>query len=263
MGRLVPDRAAVRARDAHRAALVAADGKIDGAGGDERRAAARRTAGGAGRVPRVTNRAGARRVAAAREAEVLTHCLADDRGPGAEQAGDDGGVTRWDEALEGFRPVHHRHAGDHDVVLDRDRAAGQWAVVGLVDRRRHVPGAERVVGVGRTGPRAVGRRRRRRAVVQLLDGRPRVEQASGERGERGDVGGAQAEPVAFGDGGQVGLVGRTDGHGGPPRNWWRDGSNVRRGVPERQRPPSVSALIAAGMMWPCSIILESNAPTCQ
>ncbi len=79
----------------------------------------------------------------------------------------------------------------------------------------------------------------------------------------GDVGGAQAEPVALGDGGQVGLVGRTDGHGGPPRNWWRDGSNVRRGVPERQRPPSVSALIAAGMMWPCSIILESNAPTCQ
>ena len=45
--------------------------------------------------------------------------------------------------------------------------------------------------------------------IQVLDGGPRAQQASGERGERGDVVAAQVEPVPLGDSGQVGLIGRA------------------------------------------------------
>ena len=93
-GRLVPDGARVGARDAHRATLVAAGGRVDDARHHERRAARGRAARRARLVPRVADGPGLRGVRAAGEAEVLAHGLAGDGGPRREDAGDDGGVAQ-------------------------------------------------------------------------------------------------------------------------------------------------------------------------
>jgi hypothetical protein len=96
-------------------------------------------------------------VAATREAQVLADGLAGDRRAGLEQPGHHGRVLPRDVALDGVRAVHHRDAGDRDVVLDRHRPPGQRPVGGAADVRGHVPGAERVVGLaGRLLGRSAG-----------------------------------------------------------------------------------------------------------
>ncbi len=62
-------------------------------------------------------------MAAAGEAQILADGLAGDNRAGVEQPGDHGGVAARDVALDRDRAVHHRQAGDLDVVLDRDPAA--------------------------------------------------------------------------------------------------------------------------------------------
>ena len=142
--------AAERSRHADRAALVAADRHLDLARADERGAAARRAAGRVAELVRVVHRPGRRGVAAAGQAEVLAVRLADDRAAGVEDARDDRRVDVGHVAFERRRAVHHRHAGEADVVLQDDALAGERTVRRALDLGLHVPGAERVLG--RRGP---------------------------------------------------------------------------------------------------------------
>ena len=137
--------AAIGSRHANRATLVTADREIDLAGRDQRRAARGRTARRITVAMRVVHRPGKAGVRAAREAEHLAHGLADHRGAGIEQACDDGRVERGNEAFHGRRTVHHRHAGDADVVLDNHGLAGELAAGRAGDRGLDVPRAEFVL----------------------------------------------------------------------------------------------------------------------
>ena len=155
-GRLHADDAAVARRNADRAGLIAADRHRHFAGRDQRRAARRRAAGGVAVLSRILHRAGRARVAAAGHAVVFAHRLAGDLAALVEDAVDDGGVDVGHRALEEGSADHHRHAGEADVVLQRDAAAGELAAGLALDRGLHVPGAELVL-VGRRPPAAVAR----------------------------------------------------------------------------------------------------------
>ena len=216
VGRLVPHRAAPRTGDAHRTALVPAHRQVGFAHGNQGRASGRRAAGRSVPIPRVPDRAGHRRVTPAREAQVLAHRLAGDRRAGREQPGHHGRVPAGHEALQGARAVHHRHAGDLDVVLDRDPAPGQRPVGPLGDLGPHVPGAQRVPARVRLLPRPVSGWLRRRLRVQLLD-RVVGRQQAGHHGlERAEILVTQMHPVPAGDRREVVFAGRTDSHGGLP-----------------------------------------------
>ena len=99
----------------------------DLARGDHRGAARRRAAGRVAHLVRVVHRPGRAGVAAAGEAEILADGLADDGAAGVEDAGDDGGVDVGHVALERRGAVHHRHAGEADVVLERHLLALELA----------------------------------------------------------------------------------------------------------------------------------------
>src|SRR3984885_7595236 len=71
--------------------------------------------------------------------------LALDRGAGVEEACDDCRVNVRDVAFEGRGAVHHRHAGDADVVLHRDRLALELAFRCALNIGLYVPGVERIL----------------------------------------------------------------------------------------------------------------------
>ena len=142
----------VRTRHADRAALVAADRHLDFAGAHERRAAARRTPRRIADLVRVVHRPRRRRVAAAREAKVLAVRLADDGAAGVEDARDHRRIDVGHITFERRRAVHHRHAGQTDVVLQHDALAGQRAIGRALHLRLDVPRTERVLAGAR--PRA-------------------------------------------------------------------------------------------------------------
>jgi hypothetical protein len=95
-------------------------------------------------------------MAAAGQAEILAMRLADDGAAGIKDAGHDGGVDVRHVALERRRTVHHRHAGQHDVVLQHDGLALELAARGAFDRGLDVPGIVLVLVAGR----AIARRAR-------------------------------------------------------------------------------------------------------
>src|SRR2546425_673090 len=124
--------------------------------GDDDGAARRGPTGGIAHPVRIVDGSRRVRVAPAREAEVLAVRLADDLATLVEDAADDGRVEVRNIALERRGAVHHRHAGEHDVVLDRHALALELAGRRALDRRLAVP---RVVPVLlRAGP--VARRAR-------------------------------------------------------------------------------------------------------
>ena len=136
--------------NADRAALVAADRHVGFAGRDHHRAARRRAAGRIAHFVRIvdgTRRAG---VAAAGEAEIFAMRLADDGAAGVEHAGDDRRVGVGRVAFERRGAVHHRHARDADIVLDRDLLAGELAARRALDLGLDVPGVVFVLLAFRT-----------------------------------------------------------------------------------------------------------------
>ena len=95
--------------------------------------------------------------------------LADDGAAGVEDAGDDGRIDVRHVAFERRGAVHHRHAGEADIVLEDDALARQRTVRGAAHFGLHRPGIERVL----VGARPIaGRARvahRRQIVGQLID----------------------------------------------------------------------------------------------
>src|SRR5271168_490528 len=71
--------------------------------------------------------------------------LALDRCAGVQETGDDRGVDVGDIAFERRGAVHHRHAGDADVVLDGDRLPFELAARRALDVGLYVPGVERIL----------------------------------------------------------------------------------------------------------------------
>src|SRR5262249_37939790 len=138
--------AAMAGRDADRTGLIAAHRHIDLAGGDERRAARRRSAGAIAALARIVHRAGRAGMAAAGHAEILAHRLAGDLAAGIENALDHRGVDLRDVAVQELRADHHRHAGEADIVLERDAPARELAARFSLDRSLHVPRAVWVLG---------------------------------------------------------------------------------------------------------------------
>src|SRR5262245_5259831 len=144
-GRLQPDDAAMARRDADRAGLVAADRHVHIAGGDERGAARRRSAGGVAALARIVHRAGRAGMAAAGHAEIFAYRLAGDLAAGVENAGYYRRVDVGHVAFHELRADHHRHPGEADIVLERDLAAGELAARLALDRGLHVPGPVRIL----------------------------------------------------------------------------------------------------------------------
>src|ERR1700722_7988949 len=64
---------------------------------------------------------------------------------GVQETRNDGGVDVGDIAFEGRRAVHHRHAGDADIVLDGDRFAFELAVRRALNVSLYVPGVKRIL----------------------------------------------------------------------------------------------------------------------
>src|SRR5712691_6350050 len=77
--------------------------------------------------------------------KIFTVCLAEDGAAGVENAADDGRVDLGHIALEGGRPVHHRHAGEHHVVLEDYGLALELASARSLDARLVIPGVVRVL----------------------------------------------------------------------------------------------------------------------
>ena len=127
--------AAIGGRHADRPALVAADGHIDLAGRHQRRRAGGGAARGIAHAVRVVDRARRIGVAAAGKAEILAMRLALDGGARVQQPLDDGRVDVRHITFQRGRAVHHRHAGQHHIVLERDGLALQ-----LTSRRALDPG---------------------------------------------------------------------------------------------------------------------------
>ena len=226
MGRLHPVRPAERRRHADRAALVAADGHVGLAEGDEDGAARRGAPGRVVPLVRVVHRPRGIGVAAARQAEVLAVRLAEDGAAGVEDPGHDGGVHLGHVALEGGGAVHHGHAGQHDVVLQHDRLSLQLPRGRALDRALVVPGVVLVL----LGTRPVTRRarvgHRREVVRQAVDDVVALDARLHERDERVDVGVGQREPHLGGDGLHLVRCGDGDWHG----------ILLRRGVERVSRP---------------------------
>ena len=158
MGGFVPVDAAPACGHADRAALVAAERHVGLADGDQHAAAGRRAARGVALLVRVLDHAGGGGGAAAIEAEVGVGGLADDGAASIENPGHHGRVDIGHIALEHRSPVHHRHAGQADIVLENDPLALERpaapalhlglpvpGVVGVLLRRRPVARAARIL----------------------------------------------------------------------------------------------------------------------
>ena len=105
----------------------------------QRGAAAGRTAGRMVQVVRVANRPGRAGMAAGRETQVFAGGFPGDHPAGIEHARHYRGVDVGNIALKHAGTIHHRHAGDADVVLDGNALSGQHAALGAGDVRLPVP----------------------------------------------------------------------------------------------------------------------------
>src|ERR1700744_5869684 len=80
-----------------------------------------------------------------RKAEALAMRLALDDRASVEEAGDDRCVDVRDIAFERGGDIHHRHPGDADIVLYRDRRPLQLAAWGAGNVSLHIPRVMRVL----------------------------------------------------------------------------------------------------------------------
>src|SRR3984957_6877071 len=71
--------------------------------------------------------------------------LALDRCAGVQETRNDRGIDVGDITFKGRRAVHHRHAGDADIVLDGDRFAFELAARRARNVSLYVPGVERIL----------------------------------------------------------------------------------------------------------------------
>src|SRR5690349_19520836 len=112
---------------------------------------------------------GRARVAAAGKAEILAGGLTDDLAAGVEDAGHDGRIEIRDVALERRGAVHHRDAGDHDIVLDRNALPRELATRRALYRNLVRPGVLLVVLARRALARLTRILHRRQLVRHLVD----------------------------------------------------------------------------------------------
>ena len=204
--------AAERRGHADGAALVAADRHVHFAQRHQHGAAGRRAAGGIAHLVGVVHRPGGVGVAAAGQAERLAMGLADDRPAGIQNALDDGCVDLRHVAFQRRGAVHHRHAGQHDVVLQHDRPALEPALRGALHGGFHIPGVVRVLSPGRPVSRHAGIAHRGKIVRHRIDHIVGGDVRPHQFNERGDIGIAQRQPDFFGDVEQLGRGGNLDCH---------------------------------------------------
>jgi hypothetical protein len=84
-------------------------------------------------------------MAAAGHAVIFAHRLAGDLAAGIENALDHRGIDLRHIAVQELRADHHRHAGEADIVLERDAPAGELAARFSLDRSLDVPGSVRIL----------------------------------------------------------------------------------------------------------------------
>ncbi|CQR68783.1 hypothetical protein [Acinetobacter baumannii] len=137
-------------RDTDRTTLIAAYRHVHFASRHQCGAAGGRTAGGIAMTMGIVHRGRVGSVAAAGEAEVLAGGFAENRRPGIQQAGGHGRVVGWDETFERGGAVHHRYAGERDIVFQSDGPPGQRASRCTFYLRFVIPGIERIVLASRT-----------------------------------------------------------------------------------------------------------------
>ncbi|MPL89754.1 hypothetical protein SDC9_35796 [bioreactor metagenome] len=216
VGGLHADRAAEGRGHADRAALVAADRHVDLALRDQHRRARGGTTGRAARVIGVAHRAKRRGVAAAGHAEAFAMRLADDRRAGIEKPRHQRCIDVRDIALERRGAVHHRHAGQHDVVLQDHGLALQLALGRAGNGRLHIPRIERVLGLRRLHARRARVFHHRQRVDHPVDLVVGGDIAAEQPLDRGHVLGREAEADPFGHIRDLGVVRKSDCHGGTP-----------------------------------------------
>src|SRR5260221_1537267 len=118
---------------------------------------------------RIADHAAGTGVAGAGKTQILAGRLAGDGAACVQDARHHGGIEFRYIAFEQHRAVHHRHAGDADVVLDRDLLAAQKAFGAGFDIRLPVPGAVRIFRLRRPVTGRARRDRRQRRRDQLLE----------------------------------------------------------------------------------------------
>jgi hypothetical protein len=79
-------------------------------------------------------------VATTGKAEIFADRLADNRAAGVENARNDCRIDIRHVAFHCRGAIHHRHAGNAGIVLERDRLAFELAGGGTCDFRLDVPG---------------------------------------------------------------------------------------------------------------------------
>jgi len=168
-------------------ALVAADRHIDFAQRDHDAAARRRSAGRISHLVRVVDRSHRPGMAAAGHAEGFAVHLAGDLGAGIEHARDDGRVEIGNVAFQRRRAVHHRHARQHDIVLERDGLALEFAARRTLDGRFAVPGVARIVFRRRPVARRARILHHRHLVRHRRDEVVGIDRALHQAAERDDV----------------------------------------------------------------------------
>ena len=109
---------------------------------------------------RVTDHAACASMTCPGKAEILAGGLAGDGASSIENTCHDGGIELRNITFKQCRAVHHRDAGDTDIVLDRDLLAAQQSFRAGLDIRLPVPGAVRIFRC--RGPVARRSRRDRR-----------------------------------------------------------------------------------------------------
>ena len=126
-------------------------------------------------------------VTAARQTKAFAMRLALDRRAGIQEARNDRRVDVGNIAFEGRGAIHHRHAGDADIVLDGDRLALELALRRALNVSLHVPGVERIF----LGARPIPGRARifddRNLVRHLIDDIVSGEAAVHQRNELADA----------------------------------------------------------------------------
>ena len=142
--RLQADQPAAGGGDPERAAAVVAVRHRDHARRHGSGRAARRASRRAFEVPRVVRDAGVPRLGRRQDPEFRHVRGPDHDEAGVAQAADQVGVVARPVPGEELRREVHAQAGDRDVRLDRDRHAGERALVARLDR---VGGLERALGV--------------------------------------------------------------------------------------------------------------------
>ncbi|GAA0001426.1 hypothetical protein BRDID11002_14270 [Bradyrhizobium diazoefficiens] len=152
-------------------------------------------------------------MAAAGQAEMLAMHLALDLGTGIQHARDDGGVEIGHIAFQRRRAVGHGHAGQHDVVFQRNGFALELAAGGAFHSRLAIPGIARVL-FGR-GP--IARRARIFHLRHFVRHRGNeivgFNRALHQAAERGDVVVGERKAALLGDTAKLGGRGKDDCHG--------------------------------------------------